>query len=123
MPRIRTRYSRPGQRPRERGTMTAPPAHLARPTEAHIITVANQKGGVGKTADAVGLAGALAEMGFNVLLVDMDPQGHLTASALRLPRAASGENAANLYRALTGKFDGPLAELIVTHSEPAGRLD
>lgn len=38
----------------------------------------NQKGGVGKTAVTVNLGGALAEMGYRVLLVDLDPQGHLT---------------------------------------------
>jgi chromosome partitioning protein len=47
---------------------------------SRIIAFANQKGGVAKTTSVLTVAAALAEMGFRVMAVDLDPQGALTYS-------------------------------------------
>lgn len=76
-----------------------------------VIAVANQKGGVGKTTVTINLGAALAEVGCRTLLVDLDPQGHLTEGL----GVAEGKEPRTLAAALAD-LQRPADGLMVTHS-------
>lgn len=79
---------------------------LPLPDHTRIFTVANQKGGVGKTTTTVNLAAALARGGANVLVIDLDPQGN-ASTALGVEHRA---DTASVYDVIVGEAE--IADLV-----------
>lgn len=89
--------------------------NLPRPPKTRIITVANQKGGVGKTTTTVNLAAALAQSGLRVLVLDNDPQGN-ASTALGIDHRAGTPS---IYEVLV---DGALIESVIQPSPDVANL-
>lgn len=77
-----------------------------------IITVTNQKGGVGKTTTAINLGTALAAVGQNVLMIDLDPQGNAT-TGLGIPPS---QRSKSIYHVLVDQL--PLTEAMIQTAVP-----
>jgi chromosome partitioning protein len=87
---------------------------LPLPKRTRIFTVANQKGGVGKTTTAVNLAAALAQSGARVLVIDLDPQGN-ASTALGVEHRS---DTASVYDVIIN--DAPMKDVVQSSPEFAG---
>jgi len=87
---------------------------LSRPSHRRLFTIANQKGGVGKTTTAVNLAAGLAVQGLRTLVIDLDPQGN-ASTALGITDRHSGTPSS--YEVLLGEIKLKQAMRQSPHSE------
>ena len=87
-----------------------------RPEATRVITVSNQKGGVGKTTSVVNIAAALAMHGLRVVVIDLDPQGN-ASTALGVEHTAGTPSTYEVL--LSGR---PLRDILVTVPRVAGGL-
>ncbi len=88
------------------GVLAGRAGTLPHPDRTRVLTVANQKGGVGKTTSTVNLAAALALHGLEVLVVDFDPQGN-ASTALGIEHHTG---VTNVYEVLVEEL--PLADVV-----------
>jgi len=84
---------------------------VSKPKKTRIFTIANQKGGVGKTTTTVNIAAALASKGLRVLVIDLDPQGN-ASTALSIEHHF---DVTGIYEVLTKKL--PLQNVVVQSAE------
>ena len=82
-----------------------------------ILSIANQKGGCGKTTLAVNVAAALSRLGNETLLVDLDPQAHATFALGYSEKSSEKKTSYDIFRAHFDDTDVPFEEIVTTDRE------
>jgi chromosome partitioning protein len=96
----------------EQQVAVPPPTRIPNPAPPRILAIANQKGGVGKTTTAINLGTALAAIGEQVLIVDLDPQGN-ASTGLGIDRRSRHRST---YDVLTG--EATLRDAVIATAVP-----
>ena len=91
--------------------MSSGRAKLPKPEQPRVLTIANQKGGVGKTTTAVNMAASLSKQGLKVLVIDLDPQGNASTAL----GAEHTSGTVSSYEVLIGEAEA--ADAVQAHAE------
>src|SRR5213080_5563535 len=102
----------PAQSAPESPQVIALASRIPNPAPPRVIAIANQKGGVGKTTTAINLGTALAAIGEQVLIIDLDPQGN-ASTGLGIDRR---NRRFSTYDVLVG--EAPLRDAVVATAVP-----
>ncbi len=87
----------------------------AKPANAQVLVLANQKGGVGKTTSAMNIAGSLARLGLRVLMIDLDPQATVTTGLLASAAVDAYRRGRTMAHVILG--DTALGDIIIKQGE------
>jgi chromosome partitioning protein len=82
-----------------------------------VITIANHKGGVGKTTSALNIGAGLNKLGKNILLIDLDPQANLSQSLGLINQER------NIYGAIRGEYELPIIQVLKGLNVVSSTLD
>jgi chromosome partitioning protein len=103
-------------------TVIDPSSRIANPSPLRVIAIANQKGGVGKTTTAINLGTALAAIGEQVLIIDLDPQGN-ASTGLGIDRRTRRHSTYDVLMGETPLRDAVMATAVPRLSIAPSTLD
>src|SRR5262245_27294909 len=97
-------------------------SRLEKPAAPRVLAIANQKGGVGKTTTAINLGTALAAIGEQVLIVDLDPQGN-ASTGLGIDRRSRRQSTYDVLMGAASLSDAVVATAVPRLSIVPSTLD